>query len=279
MGTINPFLSRLLQNDIYVKYSVHFRPLTLLQFLHLAYMGHSFIFTYLTQAFIIRLANALNARETTMKRKLTHSIMLTLLFIVLITGCTPRSDMSTDDILASLNGISSLDTKCKADSMTPKDKILINESIVGLIKQTGLLNTKWTVSIQDTDLFYVKYVTNEEINDLENVISSTTFGCYDMNNTCLGYCQERVYTDKNYCYVFLNPDYSEVGYYADDACDYLYSKDNSEAEYTISYKITDHYFNKYDVNIVPTDSCTLKLPLQSKIFLQIIKANEACRWL
>ena len=213
-----------------------------------------------------------------MKKKLSKTLLL-LLFTLIITGCTPKSDLPADEVIATLNDISTLYTECKAQSMTPKDQIIIDGKLVGTIKQSGLFNAKWTVNIQDQDLFYIKFVTNGEINKLENVISSTTYGCYDMNDNCKGYCQERVYGDKDYCYVFLDSEYNEIGYYTDDDCKTLYSSENDEPEYNISYNITSHFLNKYTVTVEPTEECSLAIPLESKIFLQVIKAAEAISWL
>lgn len=41
------------------------------------------------------------------------------------------------------------------------------------MKNTGFINLKWTVSVDDVDWFYLKIVTDEPINDVEGIVSGT----------------------------------------------------------------------------------------------------------
>ena len=78
-----------------------------------------------------------------------------------------------------------------ADTM---GNILADEKIAGYMSQSGFVNIKWTVNVDDQDWFYLKVVTDEPINNVEGVKTGSTYGYYDMNDNCLGYGQERVIT-------------------------------------------------------------------------------------
>ena len=110
--------------------------------------------------------------------------------------------------------------------------ILADEKVAGYWCESGLLDMKWTVSVDDEDLFYVKCVTDEPINDMEGVNSGTTYGCYDMNDNCLGYGQQQIIAsegdEEQWLMMFLDAEgNAREDYYASEDGDVLYDWDGN----------------------------------------------------
>ena len=96
------------------------------------------------------------------------------------------------------------------DEVNQEGNILADGKIAGRLKETGILNTKWTVSVDGKTWFWMKFVTDEPINNIDGVIAGTTYGYYDENNQCLGYAQKRLFENENlereYYLVFMDAD-------------------------------------------------------------------------
>ena len=83
------------------------------------------------------------------------------------------------------------------------------------MKNSGLFDQTWTISISGEEWFHMKIVTDEEINKMTK--SATTYAFYDPDNNLLGYAQERVTTPDQmpeaYYIIFLDADMNEKPYY------------------------------------------------------------------
>ena len=110
--------------------------------------------------------------------------------------------------------------------------ILADGQVAGYMEETGFFDTKWTVSVDGEDWFYVKYVTDEPINNMEGVNSGSTYGYYDMDDNCLGYAQDRIIEtdalERDYYMVFLDAEGNpREDYLAEEKGRYLYDYDGN----------------------------------------------------
>ena len=97
----------------------------------------------------------------------------------------------------------------------------------GYLQESGLLGTKWTVSIQGKDRFYAKFAESEQVPNRQASVVGTTFGFYTPEDTCIGYAQEQLTETGAYHWVFLNSDGSGQGIWAAEDCTELYSDDGT----------------------------------------------------
>ena len=90
------------------------------------------------------------------------------------------------------------------------------------MKNSGLFDQTWTISISGEEWFHMKIVTDEEINKMTK--SATTYAFYDPDNNLLGYAQERVTTPDQmpeaYYIIFLDADLNEKPYYGTQVMDF-----------------------------------------------------------
>ncbi len=170
-----------------------------------------------------------------MKRKMIIGLVLGA--GLMLAGCSDKaSDIEYADADAAKEALNSASTvtlmEKDLDDATGAGDILADEKVAGYWYAGGFLDPTWTVSVDGKDWFYVKFVTDEPINDVEGVDSSTTYGYYDMDDNCLGYCQEQyipVEDDVSECYVmFLDADGNvREDYYASEGCYELYDYDDN----------------------------------------------------
>ena len=159
--------------------------------------------------------------------------------------------------------------------------ILADEKIAAYMSQSGFWNVKWTVNVDDQDWFYLKNVTDEPINDVEGVISGTTYGYYDMDDNCLGYGQKRVITpeggEKAWYIQFLDADGNvREDYYAiEDGTILLDSERNVIAR--VDGKI-DMIGSGCTINFVVEDGVDQEVDIKDKIVMTMPTFNELQRY-
>ena len=159
--------------------------------------------------------------------------------------------------------------------------ILADEKIAAYMSQSGFWNVKWTVNVDDQDWFYLKNVTDEPINDVEGVISGTTYGYYDMDDNCLGYGQKRVITpeggEKAWYIQFLDADGNvREDYYAiEDGTILLDSERNVIAR--VDGKI-DMIGTGCTINFVMEDGVDQEVDIKDKIVMTMPTFNELQRY-
>lgn len=159
--------------------------------------------------------------------------------------------------------------------------ILADGKIAAYMSQSGFWNVKWTVNVDDQDWFYLKSVTDEPINDVEGVVSGTTYGYYDMDDNCLGYGQERVITpeggEKAWYIQFLDADGNpKEDYYAtEDGTILLDSERNVIAR--VDGKI-DMIGSGCTINFVMEDGVDQEVDIKDKIVMTMPTFNELQRY-
>lgn len=150
-------------------------------------------------------------------------LIVALALTVFLMGCEEAETFDTaDDAKAALNGQGVITIGGNFSEANQGSDIRVDGTFAGFLRESGLINTKWTISANYKDWFYAKYVTNEPVNNQEGVNSGSTIGFYDENDVCLGYAQEQVIGDDGYIVVFLNPDFSQTGLFASEDCRMLW---------------------------------------------------------
>lgn len=145
-----------------------------------------------------------------MKRKLL-CLMLAAALTLALAACG-ADKLSGDEAWAALEGANTLYLTGDLDDVNTFSDIKADEKIVGKVQEKGLINNTMIVTVNDTEQFYYKFVTSGEI--MEGKVG-TTYGCFDMDDNCLGYMQLR-FGDGTSRYAFLNADGSEKSYYLDE---------------------------------------------------------------
>ncbi len=120
--------------------------------------------------------------------------------------------LSGDEAWAALESANTLYLTGDLDDVNTFSDIVADESVVGKVQEKGLINNTMVVTVDGTEQFYYKFVTSGEI--MEGKVG-TTYGCFDMDDNCLGYMQLR-FGGGTSRYAFLNADGSEKGYYLDE---------------------------------------------------------------
>ena len=139
------------------------------------------------------------------------ALIAALVLSVLLLGCEEAVTYATaDDAKAALNGQGVITIDGDFSEPNQASDIRVNNGFAGFMRETGLINGKWTISANYEEWFYAKYVTDEPVNHQEGVNSGSTLGFYDMDGNCLGYAQERVDAnwDNAYIVYFLDPDFA-----------------------------------------------------------------------
>ena len=109
---------------------------------------------------------------------------------------------------------------------SPRMAAVADEKAAAYMKNSGLFDQTWTISISGEEWFHMKIVTDEEINKMTK--SATTYAFYDPDNNLLGYAQERVTTPDQmpeaYYIIFLDADLNEKPYYASEDGHTIYTE-------------------------------------------------------
>ena len=155
--------------------------------------------------------------------------------VALLSSCTVASDVDYSDVdeaKKAMNTATIIQIKGDLENVNQAGDILADEKVAGFLQESGMLDSRWTVSIGEDEWFYLKYVTDEPINNVDGVVSSTTYGYYDSKDNCLGYAQQQYLEDINdeptHYWIFMDADGNEKDYYASEDCHILYDVDGNE---------------------------------------------------
>lgn len=206
-----------------------------------------------------------------MKRKLWGGAVMAGGLVLLLSGCSTEKKVEFDDAAAAREAMDHavvITMEANLVNASQSSNICADGKVAGFMKEEGFWDTKWNVSVGDELWFYMKYVADEPINDVEGVLSATTMGFYDSGDTCLGYAQERHsrtadggYSD--YYMVFLDGDGNETGYYAETDGSALYDADaNVIATGTSSMRF---FSDNCDFSIEMQEDCDAQLDFMYKL--------------
>ena len=118
---------------------------------------------------------------------------------------------SAEEAKTALNGSGEIRLGADYEEINQFEDIWVDNATAGTLRESGLLNTKWTVSVKQETWFYVTIVTGQPVNYQPGIDSGNTYGFYDGADTCLGYAQERLNGDGQWQYVFLDNDLDPTG--------------------------------------------------------------------
>ena len=160
------------------------------------------------------------------------ALIMALILSVLLLGCEEAVTYATaDDAKAALNGQGVITIDGDFSEPNQASDIRVNNGFAGFMRETGLINGKWTISANYEEWFYAKYVTDEPVNHQEGVNSGSTLGFYDMDGNCLGYAQEQ-YVDTSYGkdtrLIFLDVDETPLDYQSSRSGRILYDENDEE---------------------------------------------------
>ena len=132
--------------------------------------------------------------------------------LLLLCGCSAAEEKlgyeNADVAKEALASASSVRMRCDLDNVDASGNIYADEKAAAYMKNSGLFDQTWTISISGEEWFHMKIVTDEEINKMTK--SATTYAFYDPDNNLLGYAQERVTTPDQmpeaYYIIFLDAD-------------------------------------------------------------------------
>lgn len=174
-------------------------------------------------------------RERSKRRKLVSAAMILCILAAMLSGCGKsdrESYASAEEAKQAMNQCRTFVVEGDLEDVNQEGDILADGKRAGRLKETGILNTKWTVSVDGKTWFWIKFVTDEPINNIDGVIAGTTYGYYDENNRCLGYAQERLFENENlereYYLVFMDADGNPKDYLAEEHGEELYDYEGNQ---------------------------------------------------
>ena len=174
-------------------------------------------------------------RERSKRRKLVSAAMILCILAAMISGCGKsdrESYASAEEAKQAMDQCRTFVVDGDLEDVNQEGDILADGKRAGRLKETGILNTKWTVSVDGKTWFWMKFVTDEPINNIDGVISGTTYGYYDENNQCLGYAQKRLFENENlereYYLIFMDADGNPKDYLAEEHGEEIYDYDGSQ---------------------------------------------------
>ena len=174
-------------------------------------------------------------RERSKRRKLVSAAMILCILAAMLSGCGKsdrESYASAEEAKQAMNQCRTFLVEGDLEAVNQEGDILADGKRAGRLKETGILNTKWTVSVDGKTWFSLKFVTDEPINNIDGVISGTTYGYYDENNQCLGYAQKRLFENENlereYYLIFMDADGNPKDYLAEEHGEELYDYEGNQ---------------------------------------------------
>lgn len=104
--------------------------------------------------------------------------------LLLLCGCSAAEEKlgyeNADVAKEALASASSVRMRCDLDNVDASGNIYADEKAAAYMKNSGLFDQTWTISISGEEWFHMKIVTDEEINKMTK--SATTYAFYDPDN-------------------------------------------------------------------------------------------------
>lgn len=193
--------------------------------------------------------------------------------MLLLTGSfRVEAALSADEGRKALENAQVVSMRGDLDDIVADTDIWADGQVAGHVQERGFLNSKDIVTTgKKEEWFYLRYVTDEPINDVEGEVSATTYGYYDMEDNCLGYAQERVVDNevfpRDYYLVFLDAEGNPKDYLADENGSQVYDYEGNviaTAQYSFGGFL---HPDKYDIEIKNEEDCGLQMEFQDKMGL------------
>lgn len=168
-----------------------------------------------------------------MKRERRIGIILATIATTALCGCGGASTVAFSDEEAAkeaLNTARTVHFDGDVKAVNQGTDILADEQVAGYMEETGFFNTRWTVSIDGNIWFYAKFVSDEPINEnTDTLVSATTYGFYDANDTCIGYAQEQAVKGESgdYYICYMDADGNPKDYYSNEKATQTYDSEGN----------------------------------------------------
>ena len=213
------------------------------------------------------------------KKKIIR-LALIMNMLIILAGCSSAKDIefsSADEAKDALNNAATIYVEGDLGNVNQEGNIKADDKVAAYLKEEGFFNSRWNVIIDGENWFYIKFVTDDPINDVEGVISGTTYGYYDENDKCLGYAQSQCITtadgDRDYYMVFLDADGNAKEYYSKEDGSVLYDKDANVIAYGDAEK-NRILSDKCHVKIDMEEDCDISVEFMDKMAMYILLYSD-----
>ena len=213
------------------------------------------------------------------KRKLA-GLLMTVVTAVMLSGCDGESSVTISDAeeaKEALNTASSVYFEGNLEAVNQDTDILADGAVAGHMEESGIFNTRWTVTVGGETWFYMKIVTDEPINDdTEGYVTAATYGYYDENDNCLGYAQERIVRNEGDYIYFMDADGNLRDYCMEETGEYVIDMDGNVIARADSR--ADAIGNGCYIQIDMEEGCDMQMDFMDKMAMYIQQYDELKFW-
>ncbi len=190
------------------------------------------------------------------KKKVHIFLFVMVIGILTMAGCRENTaaTLSGDEAKEALSHADKLYFTGDLDDVNNFSDILADGQVAGYVEESGIFDPRTYIYLDGEKAFYIKYVTDKPINQVD-AVTSTTYGYYDMQDQCLGYAQLRLLEDNEYYFVFLDAEGKRKDYYADEDTKIIYNADKEQIG-TVTAEIESYFAKLFHIEIDTTGSDT-----------------------
>ena len=217
-----------------------------------------------------------------MGNKRLAGLLFAVVAAAVISGCSNTAEDVISDVeeaKEALNAASSVYLEGNLDAANQNTDILADGAVAGHMEESGIFNTRWTVTVGDETWFYVKIVTDEPINeDTDEYVTAATYGYYDENDNCLGYSQLRLMKgdgEASYVY-FIDADNNLKDYCMEETGAYVIDMDGNVIAKADSG--ADVIGNGCHIQIDMEEGCDMQMDFMDKMAMYILQYDELLFW-
>ena len=210
-----------------------------------------------------------------MKRERRIAVILATLATTVLCGCGGASAIAFSNEEAAKDALNTAGTvhfDGDVKAVNQGTDIQADGQVAGYMEETGFFDTKWTVSIDGNTWFYAKFVTDEPINEnTDTIVSATTYGFYDADDTCIGYAQEQAVKGGSggYYICYMDADGNPKDYYSNEKATQTYdSEGNLIATGTVDFNGFFESQHCY-VEITAEEGSTMQMDFMDKMAMYL----------
>ncbi len=207
-------------------------------------------------------------------------LLMAVVTAAMLSGCDGDSKVTISDVeeaKEALNTASSVYFGGNLEAVNQETDILADGAVAGHMEESGIFNTRWTVTVGGEIWFYMKIVTHEPINeDTEAYVTAATYGYYDENDNCLGYAQERIVRDEGDFIYFMDADENLRDYCMEETGKYVIDMDGNVIARADSG--ADVIGNGCHIQIDMEEGCDMQMDFMDKMAMYIQQYDELKFW-
>ncbi|WKY47394.1 hypothetical protein Q5O24_13715 [Eubacteriaceae bacterium ES3] len=172
-------------------------------------------------------------------------------------------EMTQEQALAAMEDASVLLFRGDKERTNHRPEIYANGQLAGRFVETGFLDVKYAVEVDDSEIFHWEYW----YEDVGEGIAATSYICYNGDGTVLGYAEETVieFIDGSieYEYLFYDADKNAKDYFMDETSLTIYSMDGKRLVETDTAVESENY----DIHINTLENA--QVDLQDKVLMLV----------